>query len=230
MAPITRRIFENIRDEHMIRVGRRGDTSTYQSRAEHFVTGAYFDLAHTFHHHELDTLSTSITLSATDPFVALPSDCDVVIAFTLRGAVDEQHILSFVPVRTSSVVAEYNPVSGAPRQCARHGGRLYFDRLPTVAYKSTLYYYKLPTTPDFATGAVSSPRISDLKWLWDEHILELSVARAKGASWLPELASIDQQTMKSFLEQAPEMLLAQALLIEQPSKRGDNQPVGGPLG
>lgn len=229
MAAIARRIFEGLRDEHMRRVGRPGDTA-YTSRAEHFVAGAYFDLAHHFHHHELDERSTSITLSTSNPYVALPSDCDVVIAFTLVDPSTHDHIQSFVPVRTSSVVAEYNPTPGAPRQVARHGLRLYFDRLPVSAYESVLYYYKIPTTPDFATGTVASPRVGDLKWLWDEHIIELSVARAKGAHWLPELAATDQQTMKEFLSQAPEMLLAQALLIEQPMKRGDEQPTGGALG
>lgn len=229
MAAITRRIFEGLRDEHMRAVGRPGDAN-YTSRAEYLVTASYYDLAYLFHHHELDEINSSTFLSTTDPYIALPANCAVVIALTLRDASTGAHIKSFVPVRSQSVFAEYNPTTGEPRQMARHGARLYFDRLPDAAYQSTLYYYKIPDAPDFAAGAVSSPRISALKWLWDEHIIESSIARAKGRHWLPELATADQQTMKEFLQQAPEMLLAQALLLEQPTRRGDEQPTGGPLG
>lgn len=232
MAAITRRIFEGLRDEHMRRVGRAND-SNYTSRAQEFVTAAYYDICHLFHHHELDALDTTILFSTSNPYITLPANCHIVIAFQARAVGTGLDLGTLIPIRSTSLFAQYNPTAGSatepPHYYARHGGRLYFNQLPGAAFLSTLYYYQIPDAPDFATGTVAAPRISMLKWVYDEHIIDLSVARAKGAAWLPELAAPDHANLKVFLEQTPEMLLSQALLIERPADTGE-QPVGGVQG
>lgn len=231
MAPIARRTFDLLKDEHVLRVGRSGDT-TYTAaagRAEQFVTAAYLDICRLWHHSELDATATSITLSTSAPSVSLSTitDLDIVVGFVIRAVVGGAAIKGLRKTNDlAGLFAKQRETQPAqPKEYGRFGVSLYFDTKPDAAYPTTLYYYKTATAPDFGTGggAVASA----LRRVWDEHILQYSVALSQGALWVPQHIPAGYQFFQEWLRGAGETPLATGLFAERPR---DPAPLGGAVG
>jgi hypothetical protein len=96
------------------------------------------------------------------------------------------------------------------------------NKLPDIAYKVRVSYYKRPTAPDFSSGG------SELDVECDEHIIEQAVAHAAGATGAP-LVGLNRQSMSEWLaEQVRNPLLDSVEdLRERPTT---NRTLGGAQG
>ncbi len=222
---MARRTFAALRTEHIQRAGRVGDTA-YTTRAEELIKAAYFELALLFHHHELDAIDTSKTMAVGSNEVTLPTDVQVVMAVVLRAVADGAPIKALKLHESRYQFALYAAASGEPSAYTHFGAKLYTDKKAGAAYPLTIYYYKLPTEPDFtgaATSALSTP--------WDEVILEQSLADACGtALWRPDLAGVHQARVDRFLGGVPQPILRMNTLHGQPEAPTTGVPHGGAKG
>ena len=218
---MARRTWTELRTEHIARAGRTGDTA-YSARAEDFLEASYFEICHLYYQHALFTEHTSIVLVVAQPWVALPAGVDIVIGFELRHP-DTNAFLAQLrgPLENNALFGSRLELAQAiPTRFSRGNAKLYFDRLPDVLYKSVLYYYALPTAPVF--NGIATPEIGQV---WEEKILEWSVARAQNALWVPEISVGNQQLVGEFIQQMPEPSNSQKPIPER-----DRQPLGGAVG
>lgn len=212
---MARRTWAQIKTEHVARAGRTGDTA-YATRAEALLEAAYFDICHLYYHHALFTEHTAIVLTVGQPWVSLPAGVNIVIGFELRTTPGNAFLAQLKgPLEANAVFAQRLEVAQAlPLRFARGASKLYFDRLPDQAYKSVLTYYALPTAPNFLSG---SPEIGQV---FDERLLEWSVARAQNALWVPELALGTGQLVQEFIAQMPDVRLAAQPIPERKTAIG----------
>lgn len=229
MAVIARRTFDLLKDEHVRRVGRDGDSNytATSGRAEQFITSAYFDICRMWHHSELDATSTAVTLSASaaSASIAAITDLDIVTAVAIRTVVGGTLLRGLRRTNDVSglVSKAINATADVPAEYGRFGSALFFDVVPDQAYPTTIYYYKVPTAPDFAAAAASSA----LRRVWDEHILQYSVAMAQGALWVPEHVPASYQMFQQYAQFAPEVPMPQGNTAEKPKEPA---PLGGAAG
>jgi|SRR5262245_40274142 len=213
---MARRTWTALRVEHLARAGRTGD-SNYTARAEALLEASYFDLCHLYFQHALFTEHTAIVLTQGQAWVTLPAGVDIVIGFEIRDASTSSFLRQLKgPLEANAVFTQRLELAQAmPERFARGNTKLYFDRLSDAAYKSVLFYYALPTAPVF--DGVATPQIAQV---WDERILEWSVARAQNALWVPELSVGNQQLVGEFIQQMPEVSLSQRPIPERKTAIG----------
>lgn len=221
MAALIRRTWAQLKTEHITRAGQTNRAS-YASRAERFLEVAERDLALRYHQPEMDALDASIVCSTVNPYITAPTDLYSPIGIVLRDPVASAIIKSLNPAGSHNLFAAYDGTATIPSKYSRYGSLLYFDTIPDAAYKVDLYYYKLPTAPDFSGSA--SPAIGEA---WDERILDLSLARAMGVLWRPDHSVVHAELLKDFLAQTVQRPLIEVPLPEV-SKFG--VPSGGPQG
>lgn len=189
MAALTRRIWSAIRDEVIKRCGNITATG-YSDRIEYFVQEAYYDLATQFHHFELDKEDASIVLSTSVNSITLPTDCHIVVGFRLRNAAGTAVVGEVGEYDYASLAANYTATAAQPKRRARFGNKLYFDSLPNAAYTSNLFYYRLPTAPDFASASLTSELGADC----DAHLIELATALASGGTKDAVFAQVNRES------------------------------------
>lgn len=193
MAPLSRRTFPQLETEVKLRMGNPNNaTVNYQQ----MIWAAYLRLALTYHHFELDAISSPLlTLSTSSNSVALPTDTFVVIHAVLLDTAGTAVIGQLEPKDYAALVRDYTGASGVPARRARFGSSLYFDKLPALAYKVRVSYYRRPAAPDFAGSATSELDVET-----DEHLIEQAVALAAGATGAPTVA-LNRQFLAEWLSE-----------------------------
>lgn len=221
MADLVRRTWAQMRDEGLKRVGRQGDSAT-ESRMEHALAAAYFDLS-LYHHYELDQRE-AIDIAFPNLKISLPADCYIVMFANLldnAGAFIKGLILN----RSNFQFATRRNAAGQPETYTRFGNELFVERPVDADYKIDLFYYRHAPAPDFA-GSVNSP----LSWLWDEHLIEAAVAKFHGAFWRWDLSGANLQLLERFISTQPQPPVAARPLFDHPEQRTTGRPHGGAQG
>lgn len=211
MAPITRRDWPEMRDEVRRRLGiTTVGGSNLDARIEQTMTSAYYDLALTFHHYELHELVFD-TLDATFNTTPLPEDVYLVISVGLLAQGGDQTWINVThsDLRTVSPVDNSNPEPRQPTEYARTFDTnvvtpehiLWFDTPSDQDYNVQIRYYRRPRAPDFA-----SSDNSELDWLWDEFILQRTLALMFPQTWRFDMAQVPMATLMEWYQrqvQAP---------------------------
>lgn len=222
MTVLSRRTWSDLKTEHISRLGRTSDTN-YAPRAERFIESAYYELALTYHHFELEDENTSVSTSTSAAYVSLPTDTYIVFGVWTQdpGTSDDRKPLAYRNLK--QILHAGDPERSAePKAYSRSGQRLYFDTMPDQVYPLKIFRYIRPTAPDFSSGSPTLDR------LWDEVILDLSVARGLSASWEPEAAALAQQRVMEFIERSAQPLLKQHPIHDLAASHG--VPHGGAQG
>jgi hypothetical protein len=133
MAAIARQSWANLRDEVMKRAGRSGVTA-FQSRAEYLLDSAYRLLCQTWHHPELDTISSELALSSGASSVSLPADL-----YLPTGARLLDNASTFVawlqPEHPRVLLGRGRSASAQPKFYCRFADTLYVESKADAAYK-----------------------------------------------------------------------------------------------
>lgn len=201
MAALARRKWSEIQSETQKRLGNTDSTGTdgvlFTTRIAYWLRAAHLDLCTTYHQFELDQ-TTQLTLSTSANSVALPADCFIVVAVRLKDSTGAA-FLGQLTGKSYQVLADaYTGAAGQPAFVSRYGPNLYFDVLPSSAYKLDLFYYRYPTSPDF--GGSGSPETGeDL----DEHIIEGACRHAYPAIGRADLGDVYRQLLSEYLAMQP---------------------------
>lgn len=218
MAAITRRSWLAIEAETIRRLAGQNQTG-FSLRVDYWLWHSLWMLATTYHHFELDKEDTTLSLAAGANTLALPADCFMLVAMTLRvsGAqVGEVTDYSFSALRSA-----YTAATGQPSRRSRFGSNLFFDVKADRLYNVDLYYYKTPAAPDFASGA-SFP---ELGIDCDEHIIEGACRFANPAIGRPDLGDVDRQLLAEWLAQQ-----VRPALVAEPLEARERTETGRTLG
>ena len=205
MAPILRMSWEQMRDEVQLRMG-KANVPDWTPRMERFLTAAYYDIAITWHHYELEKLVE----------LAVVEDISIV---TWRFVADLQYpngtVYSIMGVRLraedgtlyqmtqQNIKFTFNErlPKGRPQKWARTNPQsLLLDRPSDAAYFVDAYVYVYPDPPDFDPAG----GISQLDAVWDEHIMQRAMFLAAPATWRYDMSQVQVQTLKEFLEGQPQ--------------------------
>lgn len=226
MTALVRREFHELRDEALKRLGREASDAGASARAERFIESAYYQLALTYHHYELEDEVTSTTASTSANTVTVPANTYIVLGVSLR-AVSGGAFLKALTFQSANhlLSAADRATSGQPKRWSRVGGTLFFDTKPDAAYPLSIYRYKRPDAPDFDPAANA---VSALDPLWDEAIIQLALLLGFTAYWSEELARLNGEALASFLKITAQPLLAQHTIHPQVEAQG--RPHGGAQG
>lgn len=224
---MARRTFVNLRDEHILRAGRVGD-SAYSTRAQEFLNAAYFQLATEFLHPELCATDTSQTATLYVNTIALPADCHVVVAAVLLQLIPVQGLkpplVSLALSEARYQFAAYTAVIGRPKEATRFGSTLYCDKRFDDTYPIVIYYLQKPAEPTYA-GASSALAVQ-----WDEAVLNRSLAVGLEALWRPDLAAVYEARLDKFLAGVPNPRLVEQPAHGMPDSLTRGRSLGGALG
>ncbi len=225
MAVIARRTWANLETEHILRVGREGDTA-YNARAQQFINSSYFLICRTWHHWELDTIITSLVFSTSDNEMDISSITPVIVfGVEMQDAISAAFIKMVLQKNFRYITDNYSADAAEPKYFGRHADKLYFDKQPDQVYKSRVFYYDVePPAADFATG---SP---DISRTWDEPLLTYSVYLAHLAESRPEEAQAHLQTFGQMVEPLPQPLLSHVLQVGRPGRELEDTTHGGAEG
>lgn len=226
MAAITRRTWANLRDEVIAACGGH-DYTGFSSRVEYWLTEAYYDLALSYHHHELEAVATPVAMTPGTATLTIPTDTFIIITFVLKAAVADggAYLTTLRYERLHWIQANYSATNAQPNAFARSGSTFYFNCPPDKAYQSVIYYYKVPAAPDFA--GTGNPTTA---WLWDTHLVEAALAKAQGRVWRPDLVQLTLQPLNEWAQAQVQPLLTQELQSGLPDYPNANAPQGGPQG
>lgn len=200
MAAITRRTWDLIEDEFILRAGRENDTN-FPTRAQYFLTAAYLWIAKATHHHELEVTSNALALNTSDNTVDISTlfPCIVQGVELQSAAGDFMKLLR--PAHLTMISGRYNATAGVPTYFTQHGEDLLVDRLPDAVYKLNIYYLDVePTLPDFGAAA-ESPATGQA---WDEAILELGLLLAHSGVGRHDVAAAHSQIYQLFAGEMPQ--------------------------
>lgn len=225
MTVLVRREFHELRDEALKRIGRSSDSAA-STRMERFMEAAYYRLALTYHHYELEDEDTATTASPSANTVAVPANTYIVLGVSLRAVSGGAFLKSLVFQSANSLLANADrATSRRPGEWGRVGETLFFDSKPDQAYPLSIYRYKRPAAPDFDAAANA---VSELDPLWDEAIIELALMLGFTAYWSDDLAKLSGEALASFLKITAQPLLAQHTIHPQVEAQG--RPHGGAQG
>jgi hypothetical protein len=221
MAILARRTWEELRDGHVQRVGRANHTA-YEPRAERFLEASQFELGVLYHHYELDKTDATLTSTTNDQSFALPADLWGIFGMKLLDNGDA--FLKTLRWKEAHAVLQSNKTAVAqPSEFTRFGRDVRFEQPTAADYHYDLYYYAIPTAPDFDPAAASP----DLGREWDEVILDYSVWLAKDAIGRPDLAMSAKARVDDFLSKTAQPLLAEIPLYGIPERRQRDFGHGG---
>lgn len=226
MAVLDRRTWDELKTEHIQRMGRVNDTNyaLAAGRAERFLESAFEEVCHTWHFYELDATDSDIPLVKTVNSIDISSlGAYIVVAVARLDSNNKfEQALEYQEARFS--FQAYMPTKGTVSKYTRFGDLLYFDRLPNTANKLEIRYYKEPTAPDFSDG---SPEIGRV---WDEAILNLSLAQAHTALWRYDIGQAHEARYEKLANSLPQPRLAQVFQYQIPEKPTRTLPHGGAQG
>jgi hypothetical protein len=221
VAAITRRTLANLKTEVTLRLGNPNNTSI---NVEHYLWAAYLRLALTYHHFELDRVtSPMLTLSTTVNTLALPADCFIAIHSQVWDAAGTAALGWTTETDFATLVRDYDATAGRPEKHARFGSSLYFDKLPDVAYKVQLFYYGRPAAPDFAGAATSELDVEA-----DEHLIEQAVILASGGTGTPSV-ELNRMLLDDWLAQQVRSSLLDPVSARR-ERRNTERTIGGAQG
>lgn len=224
MADITRRTFANLLTEALKRLGHSNAGATYQGRVQHLIYSAYLELSLTFFHDELVKFdNTTLTASTSSPVLALPSDCYVPMDITLRNAAGTAFVASLRQAGIHSL-AKNDPTTaatGEPDEWSRRGANIWFDKVPSIAYKVDLLYYKTPDTVDFTTSDTS-----ELHWLFDELILQRALSLGWPTRWRFDMESVQRAVLTDVLGRTLHDPIKEVLLSPVGARPSDDVTTG----
>ena len=222
MAPIVRRTFEELRDEALDRLGKNNPPVVFSNRVEQVMTSAYYDLSMTFHHYELHA-TFSDTLAAAASQIAIPDDLYIIMVIELFDGQDTTKIDTLVHQHLYSLIANRDfKETAQPIEYARSEEFIEFNTAADVGYTARVLYYKQPTAPDFDPAAASS----ELEWLWDEYIIQRTLALFWPSAFRFDFAQVAQQTMGEFLQRQIQLPL-QTGIRDFPQRLLSDEAVGG---
>lgn len=223
MAAIARRSLAQIRAEVILRCGNI-TASGFSGRVEYWLWEAYLDLATEFHHFELDKIDSSIVLSTSTNEISLPADCFVVVGLRLKNTAGTAIVGEVGKYNFDSLSLEYRATPGLPTRWARFGPKLYFDLKPDAAYTSDLFYYRLPTAPDFAGSATSELGVD-----CDTHLIELATALASGGTKDQIYAAVNRESFAAWAASQVRSSI-QSPVFESREATTTNSTLGGAQG
>jgi len=223
MATITRRGWSAIEAEVQRRLAGNNATG-FTTRIDYWVWAAYLQICLTYHHFELDKEDLTLSIALGANTLNLPADCYAVVAMTLRdngsNIVGEVADYEFTALR-----GQYVASAGQPTRRARWGSKLYFDKKADQLYNVDLYYYRVPTAPDFAT-TTAPETAADV----DEHIIEGACRLGNPAIGRSDLGDVDRQLLADWISQQIRPSLNQDGILEQRERMGTNRTLGGSQG
>ena len=100
------------------------------------------------------------------------------------------------------------------------------DKAPDILYGTEIYYYRRPSPPDFDATTV----YPEIDRLWDQHILEASLAISNGAVWRPDLGDINRQAFSGFGTSSAQPSLQVQRLHQRDESETRTFPHGGAQG
>lgn len=214
--------FEEIRDEALKRMGRSGVTAL-TARVEKLVDASYREVCQTWHHHQLDKESSGLTSSVGSDTVALPADCYLVFGVRLFSGSTFKGRLGYM--RTIDLLGQQSTTNGLPTRYTRFASNLVFDRPADAAYSVEVFYYARPADPVF-TGA-PAPVIDEL---FDEILVEWTVARGQGMLWRPDLGAAGLQSLAEFWNRVANPPLRSGIQRDRDEGDVSDTPYGEALG
>lgn len=223
MAPIARRTWAQLRDE-AIQCGGGHNYTGYSGRVEFWMEQAYYDICLSWHHYELETTAIA-AVAANDTAITVPTDLFVLMSLhrpNAQAGLSKALLLQ----RMHFMVANFSPTAGVPEAYVRWGSTVLLDR-PVVGAEAgnwTFRYYKIPTAPDFSSG---SPAISRV---WDDHLIDATLARLQQRVWRPDLAGVSAQVMSDWIQQQVQPDMVSNILANLPTVITQNRPTGGAQG
>jgi len=224
MAAITRRTWANLRDEAIIALGGY-DYTGFSGRVEHALYAAYLDIGLGWHHYELGAIS-SATVATNDISLSVPATAFVVMSVN-RSPNNAGNALTLE--RLHFLVANFSATAAVPKKYARSGASaLLLLDCPCNAASAgswTIRFYKVPTAPDFAGSGTP-----ETHWLWDDHILELAIAKMQRKVWRPDLAALSTQSLENWLSQQIQPDLVSEVIASLPDYPTASRPHGAAQG
>ena len=224
MATLVRRTWANIRDEVIASAGGQ-DYTGFSARVEQIVYSTYLELSLAWHHYEMETVSTP-TVATSDTTIPVPTDCFILMGvYRPSSNTNLGNMLDLK--RTHFLTARFNGTAAQPTEYCRFGTTIVLNCPTSATYAGTwgLRYYKIPAAPDYTVSA--SPATA---WLWDEAIIESSLAKLMGRVWRPDLGAMGLQSMQSWLSQQIQPDLQTQVIAELPDLPTASRPVGGSQG
>lgn len=226
MAEITRRTWANIRDEAILATGGHVYTG-FSTRMEYWLTGAYFDLCAAYHHYEFDK-SATITVPDGESTYNLPQDLYIVVGVALVD--DLLRPTTFLqPRRPQTLWGAFRNEKRPITYFARWAKTLYFDAKANGDTKMRLDYYRFPNPPDFAATTLPQ-NYPETARIWDDHMTDAGVSRAKGRIWRPDLQQFDAQALTAWLDQQAQAQTKQDPIHTQPVADATGKALGGAQG
>lgn len=222
MAALTRHTWSTIKTEVLDRIGRPTDTAA-GARVEYWIDAVYRDLCQTYHHFELDAVAEDEAVGAGAVSLDLPADLYVVVVPVLKSDAGLK-LGRLTPERASFLVGRDDTTPEKPEKYARHGTKLYFPAPADVDYLVDLYYYRHPTTPDFASGGPEWDR------LWDEYLIQGATDMALRGYWAAEQGAPHAEMFRDFLKRVVNPSLVSGVLRDSEDMKTTDQPHGGAQG
>lgn len=222
MAVLSRPTFADMETEVVRRLGGI-DYTGFSTRVEHWIANAYSWAATSFHHIELDAVTSSPpTVSVGDPSYDLPSDCYIVLAVRLGTNYNRW----LRPTNFEAITAKVLTTNGAPVEWSRFLDKVYFDRPPALETTAVTYYIKEPAAPDFST-----PTSSALAAEWDELIVLKATILGLIGTWRPDLASgLEEGQLLPLLQSVPNLPLATGAHLDKTVRTKVEEGIHGAQG
>ena len=218
--------FEDIETEVTRALGNPTDTNA-AARIQQWIKQKYYEYALTFHQPELDVEYTDLTLSQGEMSVELPEDVYVVFGTGLLdpGTTDFRRWLTSHDAR--SIQSVFNPIEAEPTGVARFGNTLRFNSASDDDYPLLIWYYRWPEEPDFTDD---EDHASELGELWDDILIQGSVARGHTRFWRPDLAAAFEQQVMTLLSLVSQPPLTAVELPDRPARPLKNETFMGTQG
>jgi len=208
MVAIIPQTWAQMRDEVQLRMGKQ-NVPAWTPRMERFLVAAYYDIALTFYHYELqDEFSQTIT----------PPSPGLTWRFNTDVQYPNGQIYSILAVRIMSTDGKVSQLVGEnikffwqerqqgevgrPEKWARGGPQgksILFDKIVDQDYEVQMLFYRYPDPPDF-----DAADLSQLGELWSEHIMQRAMFLAAPATWRYDMSQVQVQTLQEFLQAQPQ--------------------------
>lgn len=213
MAELERRTWAEILDEVKRRSGGK-NYSGWEDRVKQFISAAYLDICSLYRHLEMETYEfVTMPTGKRSLQVALDTDLHHIIAvFEIEDLSTQDPTALLVRFDISQWAARFDYQSdGRPTHyTVTHS----FDFPFTIRFNCGLdqtryyivYYQKIPDRPDFD----DADAVPETGQHWDEHLIELSLAKLGAAIGDQELAAINAALFKDFVSQVAQPLLQTA--------------------
>ena len=230
MAALTRRGWDEILDEVLLRSGGK-NYSGWSARVQQFISAAYYDICSLYRHIELEATNGAV-LDAGDYYFALASfSPDVYHVHVLYESVNNGGISPLKMLSrkdTAGIVMAWSSTDGQPEAYSLRGSSgdyiVVFDREADIERSYVVIYQSKPTRPDFAT--TDAPEIGPH---WDEHLIELALAKIGVATGDQQMASVNAALYKDFVSQVAQPLIDKTIGASTPEAATSNKMSTGKL-